>query len=65
MVALEKKRYVIDRLVGLAFIPNPKNKPFVDHVNNNPLYNNISNLIENQRNSKLSKRYGDKTRLIL
>ena len=31
-------------LVALAFIPNPDNKPQVNHIDNNPLNNELSNL---------------------
>lgn len=38
------KFYHIHRLVAQAFIPNPDNKPTVDHIDRNKLNNNVSNL---------------------
>ncbi len=35
---------LVHRLVAKAFIPNPENKPNVDHIDTNPSNNNISNL---------------------
>lgn len=32
------------RLVCQAFLPNPENKPFVNHIDNDKLNNNITNL---------------------
>ena len=34
----------VHRLVATAFIPNPDNKPEVDHIDGNPLNNNTDNL---------------------
>ena len=39
-----KKRFRINRLVALIFIPNPKNKPQVNHKDGNKLNNNVDNL---------------------
>ena len=38
------KRIPIHRLVALAFIPNPENKPFVMHINDDPTNYLIENL---------------------
>jgi len=34
----------IHRLLGLLFVPNPENKPEVDHINQNKLDNRLINL---------------------
>jgi hypothetical protein len=52
------KNYSINRLVALAFIDNPLNKKCVDHINNDPQNNHVSNLrwatnSENQKNKKV------------
>ena len=39
-----QKIILVHRLVAKAFIPNPDNKPQINHIDNNPSNNNISNL---------------------
>lgn len=38
------KSFRINRLVGIAFIPNPENKPCIDHINTNKMDNRVCNL---------------------
>lgn len=38
------KNYWIHRLVAETFIPNPLNKPTVDHIDRNPHNNSVQNL---------------------
>lgn len=43
-VDLLGKTYQVHRLVAETFIPNPENKPTVDHIDKNPENNSVSNL---------------------
>lgn len=44
VVVLKGKNYSVSRLVAKAWVPNPYNKPFVCHIDNNPLNNDYRNL---------------------
>jgi len=55
------KRYKVHRLVALQFIPNPENKPCINHKDSNMLNNKIDNLEwvtyrENNMHRELNKR---------
>ena len=49
------KTFRLHRLLAIAFIPNPENKPDVDHIDRNRSNNNLENLqwvtkLENNQN---------------
>ena len=53
----DRKRHTIHRLVAVAFLPNPENKPVVDHIDRNRVNNKVQNLrwatvCENARNTE-------------
>ena len=54
------KPFRIHRLIGNAFIPNPDNKPFIDHKDGNRLNNSIVNLrwVTRQENNLNAKNFG-------
>lgn len=63
-----KKQVYIHRLVAFYFIPNPKNKPFVNHINGNRLDYSLGNLewcthSENVTHEYIMKRRAGKTNM--
>lgn len=40
----QHKKEFIHRLVAKAFIPNPDNKPYINHIDGNPHNNSVTNL---------------------
>ena len=59
----KQKHFSIHRLIALAFIPNPDNKPCVDHINRDRKDNRIENLrwvtkSENSRNQSCKSNTG-------
>lgn len=62
---LNYKKYWVHRLVAETFIPNPDNKPFVDHIDRNSSNNDVSNLRwathqENMYNTKNNRKTGER-----
>jgi len=65
----EKKGHFVHRLVAQTFLPNPENKPQVDHINRKKSNNCVKNLrwatqIENQKNISEKKHVGRKRKVV-
>ena len=50
------KNRSIHRLIAIAFISNPENKPQIDHADGNPLNNSFSNLIWSTQKENLNNK---------
>lgn len=61
------KTHRVHRLVAQAFIPNPENKPQINHIDSNPLNNNINNLewVTSKENNIHAWKYGKHIRKVV
>lgn len=53
----ERKRFTVHRLVANSFIPNPENKPEVNHIDGEPSNNNLKNLEWNTKSENMKHAY--------
>ena len=54
-----RKNFQVHRLVAIAFIPNPQNLPMINHKDENPSNNNVTNL--EWCDAKYNNIYGTRT----
>ena len=62
---LKRRQFYVHRLVAMAFIENPQNKPFVNHKDSNPSNNHVDNLewVTPKENVHHSYLYGKRVKL--
>lgn len=62
----KKKSLKLHRVIASAFIPNPNNLPFINHIDSNPLNNSLENLewCTPKYNSQYSYEHGNHKRKI-
>lgn len=53
-------RWQVSRLVALVYLPNPDNKPYVCHKDNNPLNNSVINLYWGTHKENMDQAVHDK-----
>lgn len=60
LIGEKRKRFYVHRLVAQHFVPNPMNKPCVNHIDCNPSNNSAENLewCTNKENSEWMKKLG-------
>lgn len=62
-VSINKRRYLVHRLVAIAFIPNPNSLPQVNHLDEDKTNNHATNLVwtDNRSNRNYSRALHNKT----
>lgn len=53
----KQKDFLVHRLIALVFIPNPDNKPYVNHIDGNRLNNAVNNLEWNTHAENMQHAY--------